>query len=61
MSSAASWIRRVVGIATMLGVAAGLVQTRAAAPEEWSRFRGPNGSGIAETADLPLTFGPGRT
>ena len=60
MSSAASWIRRVVGIATMLGVAAGLVQTRAAAPEEWSRFRGPNGSGIAETADLPLTFGPGE-
>ncbi len=26
--------------------------------EDWSRFRGPNGSGIAESGALPLTFGP---
>jgi outer membrane protein assembly factor BamB len=30
----------------------------AAASEEWSRFRGPNGSGLAETRGLPAEFGP---
>ena len=24
----------------------------------WTRFRGPNGTGVAETGDLPLRFGP---
>ncbi len=28
--------------------------------QEWSRFRGPNGSGIAADAGYPTTFGPGR-
>src|SRR5438552_19146795 len=28
--------------------------------EEWSRFRGPNGSGVAETGALPTGFGPGH-
>ena len=27
---------------------------------EWSRFRGPNGTGVAETGSLPLDFGPTR-
>lgn len=27
---------------------------------DWPRFRGPNGSGVAETSALPETFGPGR-
>ena len=26
---------------------------------DWTRFRGPNGSGVAETAGLPEKFGPG--
>ncbi|MEO7275333.1 MAG: serine/threonine protein kinase, partial [Vicinamibacterales bacterium] len=52
------WGRRVVGVAAVLAVASGLVRMRAAGPEDWSRFRGPNGSGISETGDLPLTFGP---
>lgn len=26
--------------------------------DDWSRFRGPNGSGILETEGLPTTFGP---
>jgi outer membrane protein assembly factor BamB len=30
-----------------------------AAVEEWSRFRGPNGSGSVETGALPTQFGPG--
>ena len=28
--------------------------------EEWSRFRGPNGSGVAEVGGLPTEFGPAR-
>src|SRR5436190_4463421 len=29
-------------------------------PGEWARFRGPNGSGVAEVTGLPLEFGPAR-
>lgn len=29
-----------------------------AAVEDWSRFRGPNGSGVSETTGLPVEFGP---
>jgi outer membrane protein assembly factor BamB len=28
--------------------------------DEWSRFRGPNGSGVAEVGALPVEFGPSR-
>ena len=28
--------------------------------EKWSRFRGPNGSGVSESLDLPLEFGRDR-
>src|SRR5688572_15367848 len=28
------------------------------APTEWSQFRGPNGTGVAETTGLPVEFGP---
>ncbi|HAV65416.1 MAG TPA: pyrrolo-quinoline quinone [Verrucomicrobiales bacterium] len=31
----------------------------AAAPENWPRFRGPNGSGVSATASFPTHFGPG--
>src|SRR5918994_1429115 len=27
---------------------------------DWSRFRGPNGSGISETKGLPTEFGPDK-
>jgi len=30
----------------------------AAIAGDWTRFRGPNGTGVAETAGLPLEFGP---
>ena len=30
------------------------------AEEEWSRFRGPNGSGIAPAAAYPIEFGPNK-
>ena len=31
---------------------------RAADPAEWSRFRGPNGTGISSSTGLPAEFGP---
>ena len=30
----------------------------AAAPSDWSRFRGPNGTGVSETTGLPVEFNP---
>ncbi len=30
-------------------------------PDTWSRFRGPNGSGVIESGGLPVHFGPIRT
>ena len=44
------------------GVFAGLAAVGAgsAAPGEWDRFRGPNGSGIGPEGELPVVFGPGQ-
>src|SRR6185295_5119532 len=30
------------------------------AGEEWSQFRGPNGSGVSSTTGLPEEFGPAK-
>ena len=30
------------------------------ANDEWSQFRGPNGTGVSETKGLPTEFGPGK-
>ena len=35
-----------------------LLFTTALAKEEWSQFRGPNGTGVSETKGLPTEFGP---
>ena len=32
----------------------------AGAGQEWNRFRGPNGTGVATAANLPVEFGPGN-
>ena len=34
--------------------------TAAAATDGWSRFRGPNGTGISDTTGLPSEFGPAK-
>jgi outer membrane protein assembly factor BamB len=39
-------------------VAVTLALSAAASDPDWSRFRGPNGTGIAETSNLPADFGP---
>ena len=31
-----------------------------AASDEWSQFRGPNGTGVSETKNLPTEFGPNK-
>jgi len=31
-----------------------------AVAEDWSRFRGPNGSGVSSSRGLPVEFGPGK-
>lgn len=36
------------------------VSTAAASDTDWSRFRGPNGSGLSSTRDLPAEFGPDK-
>lgn len=41
-----------------LVVAVAAVLSLAAAHPDWSRFRGPNGNGIANTTGLPVEFGP---
>ncbi len=44
----------------MLAIVLMLAAAASGPGEEWSRFRGPNGSGVAETGALPADFGPTR-
>src|SRR5687768_13959104 len=41
-----------------LSVVLALVAVAAGSDTDWSRFRGPNGSGISATKNLPTEFGP---
>lgn len=51
-------IRRLALFVLSLSVATGAAGAAGAADEEpWSRFRGPNGSGVADDAPLPDRFG----
>lgn len=36
------------------------ITNQSAKPAAWDRFRGPNGTGVAETGALPSDFGPGK-
>lgn len=47
-------------ISSILVVLATTAATAAPPPDEWSRFRGPNGTGVAEVSGLPTEFGPTR-
>ena len=48
----------VLRITTILLLAAAIVP--AAADPDWTRFRGPNGSGVSAAKDVPTEFGPGK-
>src|SRR5262245_43738865 len=41
-------------------LAAGVLTTMGWSAETWSRFRGPNGSGVADAARPPVEFGPDK-
>ncbi len=47
--------RRVAGMTVWLALTVALGSLSA---EEWSRFRGPNGSGVSASSNLPVEFGP---
>src|SRR5262245_60449929 len=58
------WLRmppmRIKLLLPLAAVTAALIAPAAGAPPptEWNRFRGPNGTGVAETTGLPTEFGP---
>ena len=47
---------RVSTTSARLAAILGLALTAGAAESEWTRFRGPNGSGISEAADVPVQW-----
>ena len=50
------WILSSLVLAALLSAGA----TAAAQAQDWSRFRGPNGTGIVPDAGYPTEFGPDR-
>ena len=44
----------------MLALAAPLAALAQSAAPDWTRFRGPNGSGVSAARDVPIEFGPGK-
>jgi outer membrane protein assembly factor BamB len=45
-------------IVLMVGLCVGTTPTAGAGLANWPRFRGPNGSGVSESRDVPVEFGP---
>ena len=46
--------------ALLIFVVIGIATVQGAAAPDWSRFRGPNGSGVSRLATVPAEFGPTR-
>ena len=57
MTSRSPWLAW-LGAATC--AAALTASALAAEPPDWSRFRGPNGSGISTATNVPTEFGPAK-
>lgn len=51
---------RTAGLMLLSGLVAGSLAISAAPPKNWSRFRGPNGTGVSDARDLPAEFGPSK-
>ena len=46
-------------VVVILGIASGAaLSSVAAAAGNWTRFRGPNGTGVSDATNLPVEFGP---
>ena len=50
-----SMMRHWIGV--LLGVSLACGAVSAAERESWSRFRGPNGTGVSAATGLPVSFG----
>src|SRR5882724_7653459 len=46
--------------ALLIAAVVSLGQLATALAEDWSQFRGPNGTGVSVTSNLPVEFGPGK-
>jgi outer membrane protein assembly factor BamB len=46
--------------ASLIAAVIGLGSLTNAVAEDWSQFRGPNGSGVSVTSNLPVEFGPDK-
>lgn len=51
---------RSIAAALLLSVATVVAHLAGAAPPDWVRFRGPNGSGVSAATGVPTEFGPDR-
>jgi hypothetical protein len=49
---------RLAALVVLIPILALSAGSRAAASDDWARFRGPNGSGVGEASGLPVEFGP---
>src|ERR1044071_3824085 len=47
-------------ISAMIAILLVLFSLTAVPADEWSQFRGPNGTGVSETKNLPTEFGPNK-
>ena len=51
-------MRSGLGLVLAVGALGSSLATAAEPATEWSRFRGPNGSGISSASRVPTEFGP---
>jgi len=51
-------MKNLIAFVSFVAVASSFVCPARAGAQEWSRFRGPNGSGSSESSALPESFGP---
>src|SRR6185295_43855 len=47
-------------LVALIALGAASTPTDGPDPEAWSRFRGPNGSGVSASTRLPTEFGPDK-
>jgi outer membrane protein assembly factor BamB len=55
-----SWPPRYLPLCLVTALVTAAASIDAATPPDWSRFRGPNGSGISTATGIPTEFGPSK-
>ena len=51
---------RLTALGFHIGLAVAILPVSQSFAGDWPRFRGPNGSGVADTTGLPVEFGPSK-